>query len=408
MNIVHIITRLIVGGAQENTLLTCRGLHNRGHKVTLITGPSPGPEGQLLQHTDPDSFNVIQVNSLKREIAPLSDLLCNNHLKRLIKKLNPDIVHTHSAKAGILGRRAAFAVKQQSTNAACCGIAARVEKQRTAQTALPKIIHTIHGWSFHPYQSNWKNRLYIALERKAARVSDLLITVAQAMTDQGLAAGIGTPDQYVKIFAGIHLPTFIDEPSPEKTKALRAELNIPTGALLITTIARLFELKGHSFIIEAAQQLAAKHKNIYWLFVGDGSLRPEIEKQIAGAKLQDRFRLTGLVPPDHIGKYLHASDILVHCSLREGLARALPQALLCHVPVVAFDLDGAREVVLHNKTGLLTEPKNIPQLTAALEQLIQNPDLRKSLAQAGNNHCRNLFDQNTMVDKIEKLYQSIL
>ena len=118
MNIVHVITRLIVGGAQENTLLTCRGLHNRGHKVTLITGPSPGPEGQLLHHSESDSFEVIQVKSLKREIAPLSDPLCSYRLKRLIKKLKPDIVHTHSAKAGILGRRAAFAVREQNRSGA--------------------------------------------------------------------------------------------------------------------------------------------------------------------------------------------------------------------------------------------------------------------------------------------------
>ncbi|MBN1844168.1 MAG: glycosyltransferase family 4 protein [Sedimentisphaerales bacterium] len=404
MKIVHVITRLILGGAQENTLLTCEGLHARGHEVTLITGPALGPEGQLLDRAGRGGYGLIVIGSLRRAIHPLRDLSAYGRLKKHLARLDPDIVHTHSAKAGILGRRAAYLLRQRRA-ASCCGRVSRVQAARLATCGRPRIVHTIHGLAFHPYQSGLLNRGYIAAERWAARRTDVLICVAQAMTDQSLAAGVGQPGQYTRVLSGLETEMFLRGPAPERLSQIRRELDIPAEAVVLVKVARLFDLKGHEYVIEAARRVVSEQRNVVWLFVGDGSRRAALERQIAAAGLRDHFRLVGLVPPERVAELLHASDILVHCSLREGLARALPQALLCGRPVISFDVDGAREVVLDNQTGFLVPPRDIDALAAAQLRLIGDPDLRRRLGQAGRELCRDQFDHRRMVDRIERIYQ---
>ena len=379
MRICHVITRMILGGAQENTLLTCEGLRARGHEVTLITGPAIGPEGELLGRARSGGYRVIVLDSLRREIRPGRDRAAAAGLRRLLAEIRPDVMHSHSSKAGILARRAA------------------------AKVGGMKIVHTVHGLAFHSYQRWWRNRLYIALERAAAKRTDAIISVADAMTAQALAAGVGRPEQYTTIYSGMEVDTFLRRP-PETNK-VRAALKLPRKAVIVTQVSRLAELKGHEFLIGAARQIP--DERVCFCLVGDGRLRGRIEAQIAALGLTSRFRLTGLVSPDRIGALLHASDILVHCSLREGLARALPQAMLAGLPVVSFDVDGAREVV-DADTGILLAPRDVPGLTLALETLADCPPLRKKLGAAGQARCREMFDHNRMVDRIEALYRRLM
>jgi len=407
MKIVHVITRLILGGAQENTLLTCEGLHARGHEVTLITGPTYGPEGQLLDRARGGGYKVIELASLHRAIRPFRDWWCYRELLKLLAELAPDIVHTHSTKAGVLGRYAGMALRRDKTRACC----SRLEKFQAAQDQRNlrlRIVHTIHGLAFHAYQSPLANKLYIAVERAAAKKCDLLITVAQAMTDQALAARVGTEAQYIKLFSGMETDKYLPSASGDHRARLREKYRIDPDAVVIATVARLFELKGHEYIIEAAKTLAAKHENAIWLFIGDGSWRERIENQIRDAGLQGRFRLTGLVEPNAIAPLLQVSDILVHCSLREGLARALPQALLCERPAISFDVDGAREVVLDGKTGFLVPPRDVGKLIEAQEILVTDSGLREQMGRAGREFCEKEFDHNAMVEKIERIYAQIL
>ena len=406
MKIVHIITRMILGGAQENTLLTCEGLHRRGHEVTLITGPGLGPEGELMNRARAGGYRVIEMEDLRREIRPVGDLVCYDKLKRSLRELDADIVHTHSAKAGILGRRAAAVVRNAGAES-CCGRLSRFSRAQAQAGGRPRIVHTIHGLAFHPYQSPWLNCLFISAERAAARRTDVLITVAQAMTDQALAAGIGRQEQFVKIFSGLEMDGFLEDFSAERIAAIRRQIDIPMGAVVIVTVARLFQLKGHEYIIEAAKALAPRHPKVVWLFVGNGNLRGSFEQKISQAGLSDRFRLIGLVEPQRITELLHAGDILIHCSLREGLARALPQALLCEKPVISFDVDGAREVVGHEETGFLVPPKDIDALVVAQEKLITDPVLRRRMGQTGRELCRHAFDHELMVESIERVYHAL-
>ena len=384
MKIVHIITRLILGGAQENTLITCKALAQRGHEVTLITGPALGPEGQLFDQTRGQRYQTLIIQELRRAIDPVKDVVSYRRIKGLLEGLRPDIVHTHSAKAGILGRRAAYALRPR-----------------------PRIVHGVHGLSFHPYQSRWVNRFYIAAERRAARWTDAFITVADAMTQQSHAAGIGLDRPYVTAYSAIAEGGFYREMPTQDRLAFRQRYEIPADAVVLITVARLFMLKGHDFIIESARALAPRFPKVIWLFVGNGNLADHYRQQVTDLGMADRFRFTGLLPPDQIPLAIQASDLLVHCSLREGLARTLPQAMLCKRPAISFDVDGAREVV-HPDTGRLVQPKNVEQLTAACAELIADRTLRERLGQSGLQFVKDRFSPQTMVDTIEGVYRRVL
>jgi glycosyltransferase involved in cell wall biosynthesis len=388
LKIVHIITRLIVGGAQENTLITCRLLAERGHDVTLITGPALGPEGQLFDQTRGQKYRTIVIEEMRRAILPFKDYVSYIKIKELLREIRPDIVHTHSAKAGIVGRFAGWTLKGQWA------------------PDRPGIVHTIHGLSFHPYQNRRANRFYVFVEKGTARRTDYFISVADAMTQQCKDQGIGLDKPYVTAYSAIEEEQFLT-PIPQKgLQEFRRTHEIPSGAVVLVTIARLFMLKGHDYIIESARALAQRFPNVIWLFVGNGNLADAYHRQIQDLGLADRFRFTGLVPPDQVPLAIQASDILVHCSLREGLARALPQAMLCGKPAISFDVDGAREVVNAN-TGRLVEPKNVPQLIEACAELIADNALREKLGRAARESVRKKFAPDTMVDTIEEVYDSL-
>lgn len=391
MRIVHIITRLVLGGAQENTLITCRLLAQRGHEVTLITGPALGPEGGLFNWTQDAGYEVIVLDSMRRAILPGKDILTYLQLKSLLRKLQPDIIHTHSAKAGILGRWAGHALKGQLRSG----------------PRKPYIVHTIHGLAFHDYQSRLLNRIYILAEQSAAQCTDAFITVANVMTEKSRAAGIGRDKPYTTAYSAIDEDAFLQKPAEEDIKAFRRKYGISDQAIVIITVARLAELKGHEYIIESAKRLAARYKDCCWLFVGDGALTERIKKQIRMASLGYRIKLTGLLQPEQIPLAIHASDILVHCSLREGLARVLPQAMLCAKPVVSFDIDGAKEVV-NPSTGFLIEPQDIDGLVEACAKLIEAPSLRQRLGQNGQHSVIEKFAPETMVNTIEAVYQQLM
>jgi glycosyltransferase involved in cell wall biosynthesis len=378
---------LILGGAQENTLITCKVLAQRGHDVTLITGPALGPEGELFNQAQGQGYKIMIVDKLRRAINPLNDTTSYFQIKKLLRQLQPDIIHTHSAKAGIIGRFAGDKLKTQNPKL--------------------KIVHTIHGLAFHPYQSEALNKFYIAVEKSAAKRTDFFISVADAMTAQATAVGIGSPEQYITAYSAIEEDDFLEPISQERRNDFRRKYGIAEDAVVLVTVARLFMLKGHEYIIESAKELSKRFANCVWLFVGDGNLSEHYKQQARELGLVDRIKFTGLLPPSQIPLAIQLSDILVHCSLREGLARTLPQSMLCGRPAISFDVDGAREVVNEN-TGWLIEPKNVEQLIEACAELIGDRDLRQKLGRAGRESVKEKFAPDTMVDTIEEVYKKLL
>ena len=382
---------MILGGAQENTLISCKLLAQRGHDVTLITGPAIGPEGELFEQTKNEKYDVIVLPKLIRAICPLYDTISYFQIKEHLKRIKPDIVHTHSAKAGILGRFAAHSLRRVTGHG----------------SRTPKIVHTIHGLAFHAYQNDWINKFYIAIEKSAARRTDFFISVADAMTAQATATGIGQREKFITAYSAIEEDDFLNPIAEERKRQFRQKYGISDDAIVLVTIARLFMLKGHEYIIESAKQLSKRFENAVWLFVGDGNLADLFKAQVCQLGLAEKIKFAGLLPPSQIPLAIQSSDILVHCSLREGLARTLPQAMLCGKPAVSFDVDGAREVVNEN-TGRLTEPKNVKQLIKACAELIEDKELRDKLGKAGRESVKEKFAPEKMVDTIEAVYKKLL
>jgi glycosyltransferase involved in cell wall biosynthesis len=383
MRVAHIITRMIVGGAQENTLFNCQDLvRDHGDEVFLLTGPSPGPEGELLQQVQPGGTQMITIPSLRRAIHPWHDWRAYRQIKKQLKRLQPDVVHTHSAKAGMLGRLAAWSLK------------------------LPVVVHTVHGAPFHPYQSALARRLFRRCEKFAARRCRRLISVADAMTDQLVEAGVADRDKFITIQSGMDVASFTA--ANQLRSQRRQELGFEDDQVVVGKIARLFPLKGHCYLVEAAAEIVEYHPEVHFLLVGDGILRATLEQQIEAAGLADHFHFTGLVPPDQIPGLIGAMDLLVHTSLREGLARALPQALLAGKPVISYDVDGAREVVIPDQTGILLPARAIEPLAEAVCRLAADRALRERLGKEGQRRFSVPFGHQQMTRRIRALYEDLL
>ncbi len=383
MRVAHIITRMIVGGAQENTLYNCLDLiRDFGDDVLLITGPTQGPEGRLLEQGRADGLSVQTIESLQRRLSPLQDYRALHDLKNAIKKFQPDVVHTHSAKGGILGRAAAWSLR------------------------VPAIIHTVHGAPFHPYQSRAVRLFYQACEKWAADRCHHMISVADAMTDLMVKARVAPREKFTTIYSGMDVQPFLN--CDQYRADMRAQLGFGDEQIVIGKIARLFELKGHEYLIAAGAEVVRQQPNVRFLLVGDGLLRASLSRQIERLGLLDHFHFTGLVPPEEIPRYLSAMDMLVHTSLREGLARTLPQALIAAKPVISFDIDGAREVCLDNKTGILLPPKSIEPLANAMIRLASQRSLRDDWGRAGRALFSERFRHRFMTARVREVYGSVL
>ena len=382
MRVAHVITRMIIGGAQENTLLNCQDLvREYGDEVLLVAGPAIGPEGDLLKQGRGGGVSVRYVPTLRRAIHPPRDWQAYRELKQALRQFNPDVVHTHSAKAGILGRLAAWSLR------------------------VPAIVHTVHGAPFGPYDPWPRRTFYRWCERYAARRCHHVISVADAMTDLMVSAGVAQREKFTTIYSGMDVEPFLR--ADEHRERVRCELGYQPQHVVVGKVARLFELKGHEDVIAAARRLD-REPNLRFLFVGDGLWREKLEQQIDQAGLTNRFQFTGLVPPGRIPELLGAMDILVHASRREGLARALPQALIAGKPVVSYDIDGAREVCIDGETGFLVRSGQFQDLGPPLLKLAGDPALRQRMGLEGRRRFTDQFRHETMTRRVREVYQRVL
>lgn len=378
MRVSHVITRLIVGGAQENTIASVLGLRRRpGLTADLIAGPTTGPEGSLEDSLPDEPGLLTLVPTLVRPLHPWRDVRAWADLTALFRERQPAIVHTHSGKAGFLGRLAA------------------------ARAGVPIRVHTIHGPSFGPFQGVAANGLFRAAERRAARVTTHFVSVAEAMTRQYLAAGIGRPGQFTRIWSGFALEPFLEA---RNDPAVRARWGLAPEDFVAGNIARLFKLKGHDDLFKAAPEMVRRCARLKFLLVGDGAWRSRFERRAREQGLERHVVFTGLVPPAQVPALVGIMDVVVHLSRREGLPRALPQALAAGKPVLAWDCDGAGEVCRSEETGFLLPPGDTAGLVTALLRLAESPELRERLGRRGREFVLERFPVEKMVDDLHALY----
>ena len=385
MRVTHIITRLVLGGAQENTLATLCGLRAKsGLEVKLIAGPTIGPEGSLenaarnIFRNQPS--DLIIVPELVRPVHPLKDFIALRKLEKILRAQKPDIVHTHSGKAGILGRLAAN------------------------RAGVPIIIHHIHGPSFGNFQSAPANYIFTAAERYAARVTDHFFCSAAAMTKIYLAAGIGRPEMFTRIFSGFNLEPFLNATND---LPLRKSLGLTENHFVIGKIGRLFKLKGHADLLTTFAKIVLQVSHARLLFIGDGALRVELENQARALGLTDKVIFTGVVPPAEVARYVGIMDCVAHLSYREALSRALPQALAAGKPVVAYDFDGADEVCLENETGFIVRIGDTDAAAKKILQLARDAVFREKLGQTGAAFVKVNFSVEKMVADQYTVYQKL-
>ncbi len=381
LKICHIITRMIVGGAQENTFLSCLGQVKAGHDVTLITGPSPGPEGELLSRWHHPKLKIVENPYLVREISPIKDFKAYCSLKKYLRSEKFDVVHTHSSKAGVIARYAAWHAR------------------------IPFVCHTIHGQAFHAYEKGFKNFLYVTAEKFAAKKCHKIYAVANAMIEQCLEKNVAPKEKYSVIYSGMEIETFLNA---KPNKELQKKLNIPDNAVVIGAIARLFELKGYEYFIPMALELLKENDNLYFLIVGDGNMKEQIVEQITTAGVAEHFIFTNLISPEEVHKYVALMNILVHLSLREGLPRAAVQALANGKPVVGFHLDGTPEVVINDISGYTVEAKDLDAVIKVVRKLINDPELREKLGKNGQEIVKDKFNHQFMVDSLLNEYHKNL
>jgi glycosyltransferase involved in cell wall biosynthesis len=380
---MHVITRMIIGGAQENTLFNCLDLRRfHGDDVLLVTGRADGPEGDLLEQGRAGDLPIKIVPELRRALQPGQDHRALQALRRLIREYQPDVVHTHSAKGGFLGRRAAW-----------------VEE-------VPAIVHTVHGAPFHPYQSVAARQLFRFCERMAARWCHHLISVADAMTDLMVDADVAPRQKFTTIYSGMDVQPLLA--ADTHREEVRRHLGFEDHHVVVGKIARLFHLKGHDDLITAAATVIEANPQVRFLLVGDGILRQSLQHRIGELGLADHFIFTGLVPPSEIPGMIGAMDVLVHTSFREGLARALPQALIAGRPVVSYDVDGAREVAINDQTGFLVPPGDTRSLAERISRLTADSAARERMGRTGRERFTEQFRHQTMTRRIREVYEHVL
>jgi glycosyltransferase involved in cell wall biosynthesis len=382
IRVLHIITRLIVGGAQENTLLSVEGLNRvDGYEVTLLTGVDFGPEGDLLDRAR-RTTRLIVLPELARKINPLADIKALWKLYRFIRKERYHIVHTHSSKAGVLGRIAAHLA------------------------GTPIIVHTLHSLVFHEYQPWIVNKLWRAIKKFCAPLTDHFISVSSIISEKAISAGIARPEKFTTIYSGMELDWFLN--AEVDRQAVRREFGIPDQALVVGKIARLFNLKGHDQLMDAAPAIVERHPDVRFFLIGDGVLHDHLVARARRAGILDNFVFAGLVARERIPEMISAMDVVVHTSLREGLARVLPQALAMAKPCVSFDIDGAPEVVIPGETGYLVQPGDAEGLTDAVTRLLTDGVLRAQMGAAGRRRVDPAFRAETMVAEINKVYTELI
>ncbi|MCB9800530.1 MAG: glycosyltransferase [Candidatus Omnitrophica bacterium] len=379
-NVLHIITRMTRGGAQENTRATLQGLRRAGYEPVLITGASWSAEGEILSQALEEGLEIIILPELIRELNWRRDLMAFFKLYRFLGRQKFMIVHTHMSKAGLLGRWAAWLRR------------------------VPYIVHTPHGHVFHSYFSPVKEKLFLWLERRTARITNCLIALTDICLKEHLELKVGRDEQWSVIPSGVN-PESFKVLNSSIVRKRREELDIPSGAFVIGFVGRLEPIKGPVFLIEAAPAILAAVSKAHFLFVGDGSLKSGLEERVQSLDIQQHVTFLG--DRQDVSAWMSLMDVVVVPSLNEGMGRVIVESGLLHRPVVASNVGGIPNLIRHNRTGFMAEPKNIDQIAESVTRILKDSLLAARLGENLYELVSKEFTEDRMVEKMIKLYQSL-
>lgn len=375
IKVLHLITRLAVGGAQDNTFISVA----KGDRTKFSIHLASHPEGIWRDRALAVADVFHPLPHLINPINPYQDLQALISIVKLLRREKFDIIHTHSSKAGILGR-----------------IGAKI-----AQT--PVVIHTIHGFSFHDFMPPLQRQLYINLERAMKPLTDYIITVSELNRQQGASLNILDLEASKTVYSGIDFHK-LDQPT--NLQQMRQQLNIPPGYKSIVMVGRLDPQKAPEYLISAFAQVVKHQPHTILLLVGEGEKQPQLQAQVEELGITAKVKFLGF--REDIPQILQTADIFALSSLWEGLGRAMTEAMLLGKPVVVPNIYGIPEIVHHQETGLLYPAKDVDKLAENLLLLLQNQELADKLGNQARQLTRNLFDGKMMVEQLETIYEKLL
>ncbi|MFN3477083.1 MAG: glycosyltransferase, partial [Candidatus Methylomirabilales bacterium] len=327
IRICRVITRLNIGGPAQHVILLSAGLPQEAFDTLLVVGKEEEGEGNMLDFARAKEIQPFFIPELQREIRPLHDFVAFVKLYRLFQQWRPHLVHTHTAKAGALGRLAARAA------------------------GVPVVVHTFHGHIFDGYFPPWKGRLFLAIERLLAKLTTRIIALSEGQRRELLQLKIGGEAQLAILPLGLELDPFLT--APAKNGQLRRELGLP-GERLIGIVGRLVPIKGHETFLQAARSVAERLPSCRFLVVGDGPERLKLQGMAATLGLASRVLFLGW--RRDLDRIYADLDLLVLSSSNEGTPVSLLEAMAAGVPVVATQVGGVRDLITHPETGLLVPP----------------------------------------------------
>lgn len=380
IRVLHIITRLDKGGSAYNTLLTVSRLDKAKYETVLMSGVTNDPDAEIAGFTARENIDYIFVPQLVREINLLRDAIAFCKIFRFIKKGKFDIVHTHTSKAGILGRWAA------------------------KLAGVKIIVHTPHGHIFYGYFGRFKTKFFIFLETITARITDKIITLTQVGKDEHIKFGIAPGEKFIPVYSGIEIERFINfKPDSDGEKK---KLNILPGIFVIGTVSRLDPVKGNRYFIFALPAIVKVFPGLKAVFVGEGSEKEQLISYTRELGIYDNVIFTG--ERQDVRGLMCAFDIFVLSSLNEGMGRCLLEAQALGLPVVATEIGGVPEVIKNGLTGILVPPADPEALSAAIISLLKDEARRLEMGREAKKWVDNRFSVEAMVNKISELYEGLI
>ncbi|MDX8455558.1 glycosyltransferase [Mesorhizobium sp. VK9D] len=377
MKIVHVLTRLLRGGSEENTLACCLAQAGHGHEVLLVHGKEYDPG---LRASVAGALRVVTLEDLINPISPSRDISAFRQLTRLMRVWRPDIVHTHQSKAGIIGRLAA------------------------EQANIPGIVHGVHILPF-VHVSNTQRLIFLAAERLAARCTRAFIDVSQAMRDICVANHLGGPDQHHVVHSGFDLVRFANAQWPEEPHLLLGTAAGEPKPPVVLMLAALEPRKRHIEFIEAFGQVVDRIPNVRLLLAGEGPARSAVASAIERSPFAKNVRMIGYHGEPE--KLISLADVCVLTSMREGLPRVVMQYLAGGRPCVVSHLPGVEEVVTHGVNGIVTPVDNVSAAAASVADLLENERYRARLADGARLTDLSSWGLDAMCDRVETIYRSV-
>lgn len=378
---LHIITRFIRGGADENTLLTVNGLDSSRYEVHLMIGNTY--DERMIGRLSP-SVRLIKIKEMGREISPVKDLEALLSIYRIIREEKYHILHTHTSKAGFLGRLAA----------------------RLAGTA--HIIHGVHTIPFADVLQPQYNGFFLLLEKFAASFTHLFIAVGEDLKRRYIEAGVGAPERYRTVYSGMDLEEFnrAAQMDDREKKTLRSEIGITDGEMCVGIVSRLESGKGFNFFTRIIEEIVRSYPHVRFIVVGDGSLKGQLTNEIAQRKLDDKVSFIG--SREDIARIIATFDVAIFTSLLEGLPRTVVQYALLGKPIVTFDVGGVREVVSEGKNGFIVDGNNVEQFAERVSRILAEPQLARAMSLEERDFPRERWSKEEMVRRIDEIYRQLL